>query len=87
VWGIQARAFANDDALDTAAGTAQTVTDTLTATNDMCVTSATSAMTIGGIPAANTPVQFTVYRDANAGGDTLAADARLLGVEILYTLA
>jgi hypothetical protein len=87
VWGIQARAFANDDALDTAAGTAQTVTDTLTATNDMCVTSATSAMTIGGTPAANTPVQFTVYRDANAGGDTLAADARLLGVEILYTLA
>lgn len=87
VWGIQARAFANDDALDTAAGTAQTVTDTLTATNDMCVTSATSAVTIGGTPAANTPVQFTVYRDANAGGDTLAADARLLGVEILYTLA
>ena len=87
VWGIQARAFANDDALDTAAGTAQTVTDTLTATNDMCVTSATSAVTIGGTPAANTPVQFTVYRDANAGGDTLAADARLLGVEIIYTLA
>lgn len=87
VWGIQARAFANDDALDTAAGTAQTVTDTLTATNDMCVTSATSAVTIGGTPAANTPVQVTVYRDANAGGDTLAADARLLGVEILYTLA
>lgn len=85
VWGIQGRAFANDDALDTAAGTAQTVTDTLTATNDMCITSATSAVTLGGTPAANTPIQFTIYRDANAGGDTLAADARLLGVEILYT--
>lgn len=87
VWGIQARAFSNDDALDTAAGTAQTVTDTLTATNDMCVTSATLSVTIAGTPAENTPVQFTVYRDANAGGDTLAGDARLLGVEILYTLA
>jgi hypothetical protein len=61
------------------------VTDTLIAANDMHVTSATSACTIGGTPAANTPIQFTIYRDANAGGDTLGVDARLLGVEILYT--
>lgn len=87
IWGIQGRAFANDDSLDTAAGTAQTVTDTLIATNDMHVSSATSAVTIGGTPAANTPIQFTVYRDANAAGDTIANDARLLGVEIIYTAA
>jgi S1-C subfamily serine protease len=84
IWGIQGRAFANDDALDTAAGTAQTVTDTLIAANDMHVSSATSAVTIGGTPAANTPIQFTVYRDANAAGDTLAVDARLLGCEIIF---
>jgi hypothetical protein len=84
IWGIQGRAFANDDALDTAAGTAQTVTDTLIAANDMHVTSATSAVTIGGTPAANTPIQFSIYRDANAAGDTLAVDARLLGVEIIF---
>jgi hypothetical protein len=85
VWGIQGLAFGDDDALDTASGTAQTVTDTLLASNDMHVTSATSAITIAGTPAANKPVQFQIYRDADAGGDTLAVDARLLGVEILYT--
>jgi hypothetical protein len=84
IWAIQGRAFANDDALDTAAGTAQTVTDTLIAANDMHVSSATSACTIGGTPAANTPIQFSIYRDANAAGDTLAVDARLLGVEIIF---
>jgi hypothetical protein len=84
VWGIQGRSLANDDALDTAFGTAQTVTDTLLAANDMHITSATSAITLGGTPAANTPIQFQIYRDADAGGDTLAVDARLLGVEIVF---
>jgi hypothetical protein len=87
VWGIQGLAYSDDDALDTATGTAQTVTDTLLATNDMHISSATSAVTLAGTPAANRPVQFQIYRDADAGGDTLAADARLLGVEILYTSA
>jgi hypothetical protein len=84
IWGLQGRAFANDDALDTAHGTAQTATDTLLAADDMHVSAATSAVTIGGTPAANTPIQFQVYRDADAGGDTLAVDARLLGVEIIF---
>jgi hypothetical protein len=83
-WGIQGRAFANDDALDTAAGTAQLVTDTLIAADDMHITSATSAVTIGGTPAANTPIQFTIYRDVSDAGDDLAVDARLLGVEIIF---
>jgi hypothetical protein len=83
-WGIQGRAFANDDALDTAAGTAQLVTDTLIAANDMHITSATSAVTLGGTPAANTPIQFTIYRDVSDAGDDLGVDARLLGVEILF---
>lgn len=87
VWGIQGLAYADDDALDTASGTAQTVTDTLLAANDMHVSDATSAVTIAGTPAANRAVQWQIYRDADAGGDTLAVDARLLGVEILYTLA
>jgi hypothetical protein len=84
VWGIQGRALADDDALDIAFGTAQTVTDTLLATNDMHITSATSAITLGGTPAANRPIQFQIYRNAAAVGDTLAVDARLLGVEITF---
>jgi len=87
VWGLQGRAFADDDALDTAAGTAQTVTDTLLATNDMHISGSTSAITIGGTPAATTPIQFQLYRDATAAGDTLGNDARLLGVEIIFTSA
>jgi hypothetical protein len=85
VWGLQGRAYANDDALDQAMGTAQTATDTLTATNDVDITSATSAITLAGTAAAGNPVIFQVYRDADAAGDTLGADARLLGVEISYT--
>jgi hypothetical protein len=85
VWGLQGRAYANDDALDQAMGTAQTATDTLTATNDVDISPATSAITLGGTAAAGNPVIFQVYRDADAAGDTLGADARLLGVEISYT--
>ena len=85
VWGLQGRAYANDDALDQAMGTAQTATDTLTATNDVDISPATSAITLGGTAAAGNPVIFQVYRDADAAGDTYGHDARLLGVEISYT--
>lgn len=84
-WALKGVAYADDDALDTAGGTAQTSTDTLLAAGDMHVGPASSAITIGGTAAANKPVQFTVYRDVSE--DTLAVDARLLGIEILYTLA
>lgn len=87
VWGLKARSYANDDALDQAMGTAQTATDTLTATNDLDISPATSAITIGGTAASGNPIIWEVYRDAAAGGDTLGADARLLGVEISYTAA
>ncbi|MBU6182685.1 MAG: hypothetical protein KGR46_07735 [Verrucomicrobia bacterium] len=84
IWGIQARAFADADDLDIAFGTAQTVTDTLAVINDMQISAATSAVTIGGTPAANRPILFQIYRDADAGGDNYGHDARLLGVEILF---
>jgi hypothetical protein len=85
IWGLSGRAYANDDALDQAQGTAQTATDTLTAINDLDISPATSAITIAGTPASGNPVIFEVYRDANAAGDTYSHDARLLGVEISYT--
>lgn len=85
IWGLQGRAYANDDAIDAAWGTAQTVTDTLTATGDMCYTSTSSAITLAGSPAGGQLVQFRVYRDADAGGDTLSADALLIAVKVYYT--
>lgn len=84
IWACQGLSLSNDDAIDAAYGTAQTVTDTLIATGDVHVTSATSAITLAGTPAAGDQLFFRVYRDADAGGDTLAADARLIGVRIEF---
>lgn len=82
IFGIQAISLADDDAIDTAFGTAQTATDTLLAALDMHISPATSAMTVGGTPAAGRPVVFQIYRDIS---DTLAVDAQFIGVEITYT--
>jgi len=84
VWALRGRAYADDDALDQAQGTGQTVTDTLLAANDMHVSPQTSAITLAGTPAANRPVQFELYRVAANASDTLGVDARLLGVEIIF---
>lgn len=85
IWGLQALAVSNDDALDTAVGTAQTTTDTGGTTDDLYISDETSAVTIAGTPAEGDLVVFQVYRDANAGGDTLAVDARLHGVMVFIT--
>jgi len=86
IWAAQAIAFSNDDALDTAYGTAVTTTDTLITANDDHHTSFTSAMTVAGTPTAGDLVAFRFYRDADAGGDTLNADARLIAVKIRFTI-
>ena len=86
VWGIQGVSIGNDETIDTAFGTAQTVTDANTATAYQAHHSAaTSAMTIGSSPAAQDWVVFQVYRDASNGSDTLAVDAMLLGVTLNFT--
>ena len=85
VWGLQGRAYANDDALDQAWGTAAIVSDTGGTTSDVYVTAATGAVTLAGSPAGGQLVQLRAYRDANhATDDTLAVDAYLLAVKIEY---
>lgn len=85
VWQLSARAYANDDALDQATGTPQTSTDTLTTAVDLDIGPASSAITIAGTPANGQLVIFEVSRKATDGGDTLAVDALLLGIEITFT--
>ncbi|MEQ1868223.1 MAG: hypothetical protein ABL996_26700, partial [Micropepsaceae bacterium] len=85
VWGIQGLAVSDDDALDTAFGTAQTIVDTGGTTNDLYRSAETAAVTIGGTPAEGDVVIFQVYRDATNGSDTMAIDARLHGVALFYT--
>lgn len=84
IWGAAGLCRSNDDALDTALGTAQTVTDTALTAGDEHTTSATSAITIGGTPAKGDKLYLRVYRDADAGGDTLGADAYLMGITVKY---
>jgi hypothetical protein len=87
VWGLQARAYADSQLLDQAYGTAQEVTDANQANDDVNISAATAAITIGGTPAAGNFVQFRAYRNPAAAGDTLAATAELLSIHITYTKA
>jgi hypothetical protein len=86
VWGIQAIAIADDEPLDVAFGTLQSVTDANhTTAYDLNISGATGAMTIGGTPAAGELVIWRVFRSSGNASDTLAATARLLAVVIEYT--
>jgi hypothetical protein len=87
VWGLEGRCFANDEALDQAVGTAVTVTDTGGTTTDLYVSAATAAITWGGTPAAGELVIITVFRKAADAADTMAVDAKLIGVQLNYTRA
>lgn len=86
VWGLQALAVGDGDTLDAAFGSAVTVTDALQSASQAHLTSVTSALTIAGNPSALDTVIFQIYRDATAGGDTLSANARLLGVRLYMTI-
>lgn len=81
-WDLAAVAFADDDAMDTAFGTAVVVTDTGGTTNDHYTTAESSAVTVAGSPAAGETVYFRVRRAPANGADTLAIDATLLHVNI-----
>ena len=69
--------------MDTAVGTAQNVTDTWIADDDLHVTSYSSAITIGGSPVAGELAVFQLSRDVAA--DDLGVDAEILGVLIEYS--
>lgn len=85
IWALQAVAVSNDDGIAVAFGTAVTSTDTGGTTNDVYIGPESSAMTVAGTPAAGDMVFFRVYRDADAGGDTLNVDARLHGIRLYFT--
>lgn len=85
VWGIQAVALSDDDPVDAAFGTAQSVTDSVTLADDLMISAETSAVTIAGTPAEGDLVVFKVFRDADNVADTLAADAKLIAVDLFIT--
>ena len=85
VWRSSARCYADDDALDQAMGTAQSVADTLLAANDAHKSSATSAITPAGTVSAGNLCIVQVSRNTGDGSDTLAVDARLIGVLLEFS--
>jgi hypothetical protein len=85
VWGVAGLALGDSDAAGAAFGTEQTVADTGGTTNDIWITSATSAITIAGTPAEGDLVYFRVARLPADASDTMAIDAGLVGVMINYT--
>ena len=88
VWGFKGRAYANDDALDQAFGTAVLVSDTGGTTSDCYIGPETAAITLAGSPAGGQKIDLVVYRDANhATDDTLAVDAYLTDVLVRYTVS
>jgi len=84
-WGIEAVAFANDDALDTAWGTEVATVDTGGTTNDVYISPESTAVTVAGSPGAEELVAFRVTRVVGNGSDTMAVDAKLIGLKIHYT--
>lgn len=87
VWALSGVAISNDDTLDVAFGTQVTSTDTGGTTNDLYQGPESAAITIGGTPAAEDYVQFRIQRVVSDGADTMAIDARLHGILLLYTTA
>ena len=80
---LQGLARSDDDPLDTAFGTAQNVTDTYIADNDVHITSYSSAITIAGTPVAGDNVIFQLTRDV--ASDNLGVDCEVLGVLLEYS--
>ena len=86
IFGLQGVSCGDNDTIDVAFGTAVTVTDAGIGTvEDQQVSAESGAVTIAGSPAVDQLTYFQLFRDANAGGDTFTADARVLGVKLFFT--
>ena len=81
-WFGHCLAVGDSDVIDAAFGTAVGTTDTLLTAGDEHLASSSAAITCSGSPAAADLIFVQVFRDASA--DSHAADAKLIGVRMLY---
>mgnify|MGYP003135422807 CR=1 FL=1 len=87
IWDVSAVAVSDSDTIDATFGSIVSVTDNaISAAEDLYITTESSALTVGGSPAAGDLVYFNIARDADEGGDTLGEDARLIGIKLFYTV-
>jgi hypothetical protein len=84
-WQIEGRAYGDSENIDQAWGAAQAVTDAYGASvNNFRRTSPTPALTLAAAVAGGQRAIFRVARLGADAADTLASDARLLGVRVVY---
>ena len=84
-WGMQATSRANSEALDTAWGTIQEVTDANEQDDDIIISDFTPAITVLGAGKGEY-VQFRVLRSGSDGADTFTSTARLHEIIIEYSV-
>lgn len=85
-WGLEAYAVSDNEAIDQTWGTAVVVTDDAqSAAAEVYVSAESSAVTIGGTPAAGDLVFFRFFRDVSDANDDMTEDARLHGIKLFYT--
>ena len=83
---LQGVAFADNDSIDTAYGTAVVVQDDAQgAVEELLVSAESGAVTIAGSPGANELTYFRVGRDVSDGNDDMAGDCRLHGIKLHFT--
>ena len=85
VWTLAGTALADNGSLNTAFGTAVATTGKAHSgtSNDLDVTAESGAVTIAGSPSTDEFVFFEIKRDVSE--DSLTADAKLLGIKLLFT--
>ncbi len=87
IWGVSVLAVGEGDAQDAAfSATINAAADSLTTADDEHVTAETANVTSSGSPSPGDRLIINFLRNAGLGGDTLDADALLLGVEMFFIL-
>mgnify|MGYP005833184073 CR=1 FL=1 len=85
-WSVDAIAFADNDSINTAYGTAVVVDDAAQgAVEELLVSAESGALTIAGSPGDDELCYFRIARDVSDTNDDMAGDARLHGIKLFYT--
>jgi Protein of unknown function (DUF2793) len=86
VWSLQALTRADNEALNTAYSSAVSLTDTGGVANRLYVSPRSTVITSAGTVTAGGLLYLRMAREATAGGDTLAVDARLHAVRVFFDM-
>ena len=85
--GLQGVAFADNDSIDTAYGTAVVVDDDAQgAVEELLVSAESGAVTIAGSPGDDELCYFRIFRDVSDSNDDMAGDCRLHGIKLFFTV-